>query len=242
MTSNCIVRICSEDVQSDGTVFIPTGFSSGSQCYVTAYLTQTNYNVPSPVTFAFDIGTGTETVIVPAGYYTQAQFVSVLSTMLTALHAGLTAQVINYTHLIQISYTGPFTIVSGSCSQRLMDIIGFSITGTYTGLSSYTSGTVGTGSYKGPVMILKIEGLNRNFCGDYATRNDGPVTIPIPYVDYGSTNIYDPSVPIYFNLQKDQFITRLKVQFFDDYGQVIDFNGGIWNVIINFGGDYYRNL
>lgn len=241
-TSNAIVRICSEDVLPDGTVFIPSGFSSGSQVYVTAYITQTNYNFPQAQTFAFDIGAGTETVTIPAGYYTQAQLVNVLSTMLAALHVGFTAQVVQYTHLIQLSYTAPWTILATLSSQRLMDVIGFSQTATYTGLSTYTSQTVGTGSYKGPVMILKIEGLNRNYCGDYATRNDGMVTVPIPYADFGSTNIYDPSVPIYFDLQHGQFITRLNVKFLDDYGETINFNGGIWNIVLNFEGSLYGHI
>lgn len=236
-SSNSIIRICSEDIQADGTVYLPTGYSSGDKCYITAYVTQTNYNIPSAATFAFDIGAGTETVSIPAGYYTQAQLVNVLSTALSALHTGMTAQVQLYTHKILISYTAPFSILAALSDIRLLDVIGFSQSATYTGLSTYTSQTVGTGSYKGPVMILKIEGMNRKYFGDYATRSCGMLTLPIPYVDYGNTNIYDPSVPVVFELQSDQFITRLNIQFLDDYGQSIDFNGGIWNLVINFMGN-----
>jgi len=232
--SNSIVRICSEDVQSNGYVQIPPGYSSGSCCYVTAYLTQTNYNIISPGDFVYNIGSGNETVTVPAGYYSQAQLVSVLQTMLSAAHTGFTVSVTPYIHLVNIQYTSPFSILGSLSNQRIMDSLGFSQSVTYSGFSSYDGQTVGTGGYKGPVQIMRVTNMNRNGNGDYSTRNTGAVTLPIPYVDYGSTNIYDPSVPVYFKLQRDQFMTNVKIEFLDDYGTAIDFNGGIWNVVFNF--------
>jgi len=233
-TSNSIVRICSEDLLANGNAYIPGGFSCGSKCFVRCYLTQTNYNIISPATFAYNIGSGTETTAIPAGYYSQAQLVSVLSTALAAAHAGFSVSVTGYTHLVSITYSSPFSILGSLCDQRLMDSLGFLRTTTYTGFSSYTGQTVGTGGYKGPVQILSIGGLNRNGCGDFSTRNSGPVTLPIPYSDYGTTNIFDPHIPTYFELQRGQYITALNIRFLDDYGSTIDFNGGIWDLVISF--------
>jgi len=231
-TTNSVIRVYSEDT-NNGQWLAPIGITSGSRCYMTCSLTQTNYNLPAEANFVFFVSGSNTTVTIPAGYYTQVQLVALLSSLLNVFFPGMTAQVLTYTNKIMISYSGIFSIIGSQCDQRLMDIIGFSRTATYTGALSYTGQTVGCGSYKDTSMTLMTQGLNRQGASNVSSHGYSGTTLLIPYVGFGYTNIYDPTVPTYFNLQAGTSISNLQFTFYDAYGSIIDFNGGSWIIEIH---------
>jgi hypothetical protein len=220
---NSVIRINSEDVDANGTFSLGNPMSNATNIYAIVTWQQTDYNIPSPASFYVDA----VAYIVPSGFYTQQSICSILGTL---LGSGFTVAPNAYSKKITIASVASanFTINGTLCDLRLMDLLGFG-TVTYTGASTYTAPSVGSGGYKGNGMSMVIKGLNRIDNCDIFSRNPGTLMF-VPCVGFGITGNYQHSSPQSFVIDKTQKINYLNITFVDFYGQKINFNGGSWVV------------
>lgn len=222
--TTCVIRINSEDTKN-GWVMLNKPVTTGSVAYYILNWTQSNYNITTPAAFYVN----NVAMYLPAGYYNQASACTYLQALLTATIPGTwsVSPATDTTNLVTISNSVAFTINAALCSPILIDLLGFSTTGTYTGLVSYTGSSSGPGGYKGCGMSMVISGIKFIDNGDISTRNGG-TSMFIPYSKYGVTSQYADYAPVFWRFQDSRNIQALKVDFLDFYGNSINFNGGSW--------------